>query len=79
MTTIYGKSGLMLAAALAMQEMPMIEIRRSQIDDDQAWPPRSEPVNKGRRAEKDAIALAKAEAKRKRRADKRARTVTPNR
>lgn len=33
--------------------------------------PRQEPDNRGRRSEKDAIALAKAEAKRKRRAAKR--------
>ena len=36
------------------------------------WPPRQEPDNRGRRAEKDAIALAKAEAKRQRKAAKRA-------
>jgi len=35
------------------------------------WPPRQEPDNRGRRAEKDAIALAKAEAKRQRKAAKR--------
>ena len=33
---------------------------------------RQEPENRGRRAEKDAIALAKAEAKRLRKAEKRA-------
>jgi hypothetical protein len=33
---------------------------------------RQEPENRGRRAEKDAIALAKAEAKRRRKAEKRA-------
>lgn len=33
--------------------------------------PRTEPENRGRRAEKDAAALAKAEAKRRRKAAKR--------
>lgn len=37
------------------------------------WGDRQEPVSLGRRAEKDAIALAKAEQKRARRAEKRTR------
>lgn len=86
MTTIIGgggRSSLALAAMLAMtasagvvgSEFP---ITRRRGDDDRRyaiWPPRQEPDNRGRRAEKDAIALAKAEAKRQRKAAKRAAKV----
>lgn len=40
--------------------------------------PRPDTINRGRRAEKDAAALAKAEAKRQRKAAKRAAKQTPN-
>ena len=86
MTTIIGgggRSSLALAAMLAMtasagvvgSELPIT--RRSGDDDRRyaVWPPRREPDNRGRRAEKDAIALAKAEAKRQRKAAKRAAKV----
>ena len=37
-----------------------------------------DPINTGRRAEKDAVALAKAEAKRQRKAAKILKSMTPN-
>lgn len=81
-----GRSGLALAAMLAMAagtgalgvDLPIV---RRPGDDDRryaVWPPRQEPDDRGRRAEKDAIALAKAEAKRQRKAAKRAKNKTPN-
>lgn len=70
-----------LAAMLAMTagvgvvgtEFP---ITRRRDDDGPLWPPKQEPDNRGRRAEKDAIALAKAEAKRQRKAAKRRAEVS---
>lgn len=47
-------------------------------DDGPAWPPTQKPDDRGRRAEKDAAALAKAEAKRQRKAAKRLALKTPN-
>ena len=64
-----------LMAALAMASLPvntapMLKIKRGMYDDD-LWAKPPEPYDAGRRAEKDAIALAKAEAKRQRKAAKR--------
>ena len=78
-----GRSSLALAAMLAMTagvgvvgaEFP---ITRRRDDGSSLWPPRQEPDNRGRRAEKDALALAKAEAKRQRRAAKRLKDMGPN-
>lgn len=78
---IRGKAGL-LVAALAMAAttpgMQVFEVRRRSGDDGPMWPPTQEPDNRGRRAEKDALALAKAEAKRQRRAAKRIKDMGPN-
>ncbi len=62
-------------AALAMASLPrntapVLLIKRGIYDDDQ-WAKAQEPYDAGRRAEKDAAALAKAEAKRQRKAAKR--------
>lgn len=64
-----------LMAALAMASLPVnaapvLKIKRGMYDDD-LWAKTPEPYDAGRRAEKDAIALAKAEAKRQRKAAKR--------
>jgi len=70
------KSGsLMLVAAALLATtpaVPILEIRRRR-DEHERFPgvPAGVPDNRGRRAEKDAIALAKAEARRRRRAEKR--------
>ena len=66
-----GNGRLALAAALAVaaSNLPIVQVgSRREVD---WWGDRKEPENRGRRAEKDAIALAKAEAKRKRKAAKR--------
>ena len=75
-----GRSSLAMAAMLAMtagigvvgSEFP---ITRRRDDFPPLRGPRQEPDNRGRRAEKDAAALAKAEAKRQRKAAKRAAKV----
>lgn len=69
-----GRSSLALAAILAMTaSLPTVQVgTRREID---WWGDRKEPDNRGRRAEKDAAALAKAEAKRQRKAAKRAKEV----
>jgi len=74
MTTIIGGYGrLRLSAALAVASLPVLRVgTRREVD---WWGDRKEPDNRGRRAEKDAIALAKAEAKRQRKAAKRAAKV----
>ena len=59
-----------LAMTAAMPGLPVLEVRRNR-EDDPLWPMKPDPDNRGRRAEKDAIALAKAEAKRQRKAAKR--------
>lgn len=59
-----------LAMAAAMPGLTVLEVRRNR-EDDPLWPMKPDPDNRGRRAEKDAIALAKAEAKRQRKAAKR--------
>ena len=59
-----------LAMTAAMPGMPVLEVRR-RSEDEPLWPMKPDPDNRGRRAEKDAIALAKAEAKRQRKAAKR--------
>lgn len=70
-----GPSGLAIAAALAMAQTGIpIEFHvtgRAPVE----FPVRQQPDNRGRRAEKDAAALAKAEAKRQRKAQKRARAA----
>ena len=65
---------LALAAMLAMTAcIPTVQAgTRREVD---WWGDRKEPDNRGRRAEKDAAALAKAEAKRQRKAAKRAAKV----
>lgn len=69
-----GRSSLALAAMLAMTaSLPTVQAgTRREVD---WWGDRKEPDNRGRRAEKDAIALEKAEAKRQRKAAKRAAKV----
>lgn len=73
-----GRSRLAVAAvlAMAMSSMPVVTVgKRKDVD----WlGDRSEPINTGRRAEKDAAALAKAEAKRQRKAEKRMRMKPSN-
>lgn len=76
------KVGLLMAA-LAMSgamapAIPAFEIRKR--DDMEPWERNGKPetVNTGRRAEKDAAALAKAEAKRARKAAKRAKDASYN-
>lgn len=72
------KAGLLMAAlamTAAMPGLPVLEVRRNR-EDDPLWPMKPDPDNRGRRAEKDAIALAKAEAKRQRRAAKRLAEVS---
>lgn len=60
---------LMEAAAVAM----LIESSGKPIvGRERTWNESHQPDNRGRRAEKDAVALAKAEAKRRRKAEKRA-------
>lgn len=77
MTTIigggHGRLGIAAALALAAASLPVVQVgTRREVD---WWSDRKEPDNRGRRAEKDAIALAKAEAKRQRKAAKRAAKV----
>lgn len=71
-----GRSSMLLAAALALAAstpgLPVLPINRTRDEDDPLRVPGREPDNLGRRAEKDAIALAKAQAKRERKAAKRA-------
>lgn len=78
-----GSRAGLLMAALAMSsamapEIPAFEIRKR--DDMEPWERNKKPdtVNAGRRAEKDAAALAKAEAKRVRKAAKRAKNASYN-
>ena len=72
-----GQHSLALAAILAMaSSIPSVQVGRSREFD--WWGDRQEPINTGRRAEKDAAALAKAEAKRKRKMAKRATAMPPN-
>lgn len=76
-----GRTSLALAAMLAMTAGAGVAGAGFPItarSDDRryaVWPPRNEPYNSGRRAEKDAIARAKAEAKRQRKAAKRLKTA----
>ena len=69
-----GRSSLALAAMLAITaNLPTVQAgTRREVD---WWGDRKEPDNRGRRAEKNAAALAKAEAKRQRKAAKRAAKV----
>lgn len=70
-----GPHSLALVAALAIA-MPTVQVgTRREID---WWGDRREPTNTGRRAEKDAAALAKAESKRQRKMAKRANAAAPN-
>lgn len=76
------KAALLLTTALAMTAampgLPVFEVRR-RSEDEPLWPKKPEPDNRGRRAEKDALALAKAEAKRQRKAAKRVKDMqSPN-
>ncbi len=64
----------LLMAALALSAGNSIPVFETRTRDGGPWERNGKPatVNTGRRAEKDAAALAKAEAKRARRAAKRA-------
>ena len=69
-----------MSALLALAAIPMLSSQDGRTATDW-WGDRQLPINNGRRAEKDAAALAKAEAKRQRKADKLAacsRRVRPN-
>lgn len=73
------KVGLLMAAlAMMAPAIPAVEIRKR--DDMEPWERNGKPetVNTGRRAEKDAAALAKAEAKRARKAAKRIKDASYN-
>jgi hypothetical protein len=79
------RANLALAALLALISgslaAPVLEIRKR--DDSEPWEgliegSKPETVNTGRRAEKDAVALAKAEAKRQRRAANRLAAASSN-
>lgn len=65
----------LLMAALTSLISGMPEIPRGRARESDWWGDRQEPDNRGRRAEKDAAALAKAEAKRQRKAAKRLRNM----
>ncbi len=69
-----GRSSLALAVMLAISaSLPTVQVcTRREVD---WWGGRREPHNRGRRAENDAAALAKAEAKRQRKAAKRLASV----
>ena len=72
-----GTSRLAIAAARALAaSLPTVQVGTHRGVD--WWGDRKEPINTGRRAEKDAAALAKAEAKRKRKMAKRATAMPPN-
>ncbi len=76
------KVGLLMAAMAMSAGManavPAFEVRRR--NDAEPWERNGKPdtVNTGRRAEKDAAALAKAEAKRARKAAKRKKDASYN-
>lgn len=73
-----GRGSLALAAALAMagvEILPANPTRRQYSHTDQCGLGKGKPDSRGRRAEKDAAALAKAEAKRQRKAAKRAKEI----
>lgn len=66
-------SGILLAALSLMAattEIPVLEFSK-RTDDEWLWPMKPDPDNRGRRAEKDRLAMLKAEAKRERKAAKR--------
>lgn len=66
-----------VVALLAASGGPFIQSQLETVGGD--WPgQKPEPDNRGRRAEKDLIAIQKAEAKRQRKAAKRAMILTPN-
>ena len=71
---MHGRTGLLMAAlalaTLPSLQAPVLQVKRRMHDDD-LWAMKPDPDDRGRRAEKDAIALAKAEAKRQRKAAKR--------
>jgi hypothetical protein len=72
---VNGRAGLLVAALLAASggmAIPKIGSR------DDPFERREEPDNRGRRSEKDAISLAKAQAKRERRAAKRIASAVHN-
>lgn len=67
------KNRMLMAAMLgAMMSSNLPVVQRGTRKDVDWWGDANEPINTGRRAEKDAAALAKAEAKRERKAKKRA-------
>ena len=84
-TTVTGENmrnaGLMMAALMAASGVALAHggkwPEREQEADDFGLPKR-EPEDRGRHAEKDAAALAKAEAKRARKAAKRIKNTTSN-
>ncbi len=71
---MHGRTGLLMAAltlaTLPSLQAPVLQVKR-RIHDDGRWAMKPDPDDRGRRAEKDVIALAKAEAKRQRKAAKR--------
>lgn len=71
-----GRPGLAVAALLAMTAAQGIDCTPKGPND--PFERKPEPKNTGRRAEKDARALAKAESKRQRKAAKRAKAETPS-
>ena len=78
----YSRVGLLMAAlAMSGAMAPAItEFYIRKRDDMESWERNGKPdtVNTGRRAEKDAAALAKAEAKRARKAAKRTKDASYN-
>jgi len=62
---------MLMASMTAIAAAPVIPAVTDSDRRYAVWPLKQEPDNRGRRAEKDALALAKAETKRQRRAAKR--------
>ena len=74
--SVLGIHSLAIAAAMALAGLPIVQSgsRREVV----FWGDRREPINTGRREEKDAAAIAKAEAKRQRKAQKRLKNAPAN-
>jgi hypothetical protein len=69
----------MVAAMMAISGAALHDPRSQREREADDWGlPKREPENSGRRAEKDAAALAKAEAKRARKAAKRLKSTPSN-
>lgn len=74
--SVVGNPGLAIASMMAIVAAQGIDVSIGGPND--PFERRDVPTNTGRRAEKNAAALAKAEAKRQRKAAKRAKDLTPN-